>query len=259
MSKTSQRWNGVLRSGEKLVWVMDKLLDELYPGVNFEDVEKKAVELIKETGGRAAFKDVPGYHHAVCLNVNEGVVHGVPRKYVIAEGDVVSLDVGLSYEGWVSDAAWTAVAGERSDGEKERFLAVGRGALRAGVARVVAGNRVGDITKAVEEQLNKGGVRAFSALTGHAVGRRLHELPNVPNVSGLFRDEEVVIKEGMTLAIEVIYTAGKDDLVRQSDGWTLVAADGKITASFEVTCGAGVNGPQVLTPIKPWREMEGGF
>ncbi len=250
----AEKLAGVRRSGEKLTRVMDELLGVVKVGMTLKEIDERADELIAAVGGRPAFKAVPGYKYATCINVNAGVVHGIPTEYRVKEKDVVSVDVGLEFGGWVSDTAWTMVMGE-SEGELVGFLEAGKRALLAGVEEVKDGGRVGDVTAAIDMTLKRAGWVAFSALTGHGVGRKLHEEPYVPNVLRGARERTAGIREGMTLALEVIYTMGRDELVRLPDGWTLVAGDGKITASFEVTCAAGKKAGEVLTPIKPWREF----
>jgi len=240
--------NQFQKSGKRLSEVFGRVLEEIKPGRRLIEIEKKANQLLLETGGRPSFKMVKNYHWATCLNLNEGVVHGIPDEKVIKSGDVVSLDMGLYYHGWHSDMAYTIQVG-RSDRKTERFLAAGREALSAAVAEVKAGKRVGHISGAIQKVIEGSGYHCVRELTGHGVGRKLHQFPWIPCLLTSPVAETPLLKEGMGLAIEVIYALGKPDLKKSSDGWTIKTQDGKISALFEKTVLVTRRGSKVITPI----------
>lgn len=230
--------------GQKLKQVIDEVLSKVKPGVSLQELEEVAVRKIEELGGEASFKMVPNYHWATCINLNEGVVHGIPDDTPIKKGDLVSVDVGFYSQGFHSDMARTIEVGTK---KRTKFLQAGRQALEKAIAQVKPGNRVGHISQAIEEAIKKAGYQPVKTLTGHGVGRQLHQEPVIP----CFLKEKIkktpLLKKGMVLAIEVIYTQGKPELFVADDGWTIRTQDGKIAALFEETVALRANGPLVLT------------
>jgi methionyl aminopeptidase len=204
-----------------------------------------AAGLIAKSGGKPAFKKVRGYQFTTCLNVNEGVVHGMPNDYRIKEVDLVSVDIGLWYRGFNTDMAVSLAFG----GRHREFLKVGQEALRRAVEVSQEGKRVGDISWAIETTIRSGGYQPVKVLTGHGVGRKLHEEPLIPcwvrRGKGVNGREQLA--GGMTLAIEVIYAKGKGEVVLEDDGWTIATQDGKMAGLFEGTVVVTSRGGEVLT------------
>lgn len=231
--------------GHKLAVVRDALGAAVKPGVTPIDIEELACRLIDQEGATAAFKEVRGYHHATCINVNSVVVHGIPNKTPFKEGDMVSIDVGLKYKGFYTDTTICVVAGEATPKQKH-FIEVGYAALKAGIAAAKTGNHVSDVSRAVETVLRDNGYGVVEELTGHGVGRELHEDPMIPNfVDRHFPDP--VLQEGQTIAIEPMYTEGKRYVVMDRDGWTIRTADGSLAGLVEETIMVTKDGGLILT------------
>jgi methionyl aminopeptidase len=244
--KTSEEIQIMREGGQKLARVRDSLYDMVDKGVSAADIEKRAVELIQEEGAEASFKKVPDYHWATCVNVDDGVVHGIPHSEIVfRDGNVVSVDLGIYYKGFHTDTALTKQIGNNQ--ETETFLQNGQESLKKAIAAAIVGNVVGDISHAMQSELVKHDLNPIKALTGHGVGKELHEDPMVPCYVSGTRDEKVKLVAGMTLAIEVMYTTGKGDIVLEDDGWTLSTKDGKISALFEETIVVTPDGPLILT------------
>lgn len=232
--------------GAKLARVRDALYDLINPGVSAWDIELAAVRLIANEGAEASFKKVPGYHWATCINVNTGVVHGIPKKETIfEEDDVVSVDVGVYFKGFHTDTAVTKYLGVKE--QKVHFLSVGRQAVKNAIKEAKVGNTIKDIAHAYESTLKKAGLNPIRSLTGHGVGRELHEDPYVPCFVGNSPEERVKIVPGMTLALEVMYTEGSGELKLDKDGWTLRTKDATIAALFEETVAVTQEGTLILT------------
>lgn len=231
--------------GRKLRSIKETLRKMVSIGITPKEIDKEAESLIAKTGGNPSFKMVKDYHWATCININEGVVHGIPTNLPLREGDIVSVDVGLFYKGFHTDTSFTVPVGKVSE-KVGRLLDAGRRALSESISRVRAGNKISDISRAMESVLKEGGYSPVEALTGHGIGRNLHEEPHIPCFwrEGM-KDEE--IPEGASFAVEVIYTEGLPDLELLEDGWTLRTKDGKIAALFEETVIATRQGPLVLT------------
>ena len=216
-------------------------------GITPKQVEFKARELIKAEGGELSFTKVPGYRWATCININEGIVHGIPTSEVpFAEGDLVTVDVGVFYHGYHTDAAFSKIVG-KSTAEKDRFLKAGLEGLKNAIDSVKPGGRIGDISEAMETSLKKYGYRATRELTGHGVGKELHEEPMISNVVVAPREKTPIIKLGQTLAIEIIYVQGKPSLVLEEDGWTISVKDGTLSAVHEETVLVTEDGCSILT------------
>jgi methionyl aminopeptidase len=190
---------------------------------------------------------VPGYHWTTCVNINEGVVHGIPKKEIVFErGDVVSVDIGVFYKGFHTDTSITV--GIQVSKENQKFLDTGEEALRQAIKATRKGNRIFNISQAIEKTLTRDGYSPIRALVGHGVGRELHEEPQIP----CFADERYEVAsaeiiEGMVLAIEVMYSQGSGDVKLENDGWTISSSDDTITALFEDTVAITKEGSKVLT------------
>jgi len=234
------------QGGKKLGRIKKKLEEAVGEGVSAADVEKLATDLIRKEGGKPSFQMVPGYSWSTCINTNEGVVHGIPKKeMVFKKGDLVSIDVGLYYQGFHTDTSISLLVGE--DKKKERFLKIGKEALQAAINEARVGNYLRDISAAIEGVLKKGKLEPIRALVGHGIGRKLHEAPAVPCfVRGLAQD--LRLEEGLVLAIEVMYTSGQGEIVIDAeDKWTIRTKDAKIAGLFEETVAITKDGPLVLT------------
>ncbi|MBI4034782.1 MAG: type I methionyl aminopeptidase [Candidatus Chisholmbacteria bacterium] len=232
--------------GAKLKAVKQAVVARIKPGVRLVELDKIADQLIQLSGGESAFKRVAGYRWATCINVNEGVVHGIPSDYEVREGDLVSLDVGMVYKGWHTDTSTTVIAG-RGNREKEQFLQVGRQALKEAIRAARAGNRVGHISQAMEVTLKRGGCNPILKLTGHGIGKNLHEFPAIPCFLKGKIEATTLLQRGMTLAIEAIYAQGSPEVITGADGWTVKTADGKLAGLFEETVLVVDQVPMVLT------------
>jgi len=250
--------------GGKLGNTLNKLIQSIKVGTNLLDVEKKARQMLMDTGGEPGFARVPNYKWATCLNVNEGIVHGVPKDYSLKEGDVLSIDIGLFYKGFNSDMCATILveapnnkhpaspAGGQITNKKEidEFLDTGKRALREAIKEAKPGNRVGHISKKIEDIIEGNGYSSARNLTGHGIGRKLHEDPSIPCFLGKRIENTLKLKSGTTIAIEVIYAQGEPDLeVSQKDGWTIETKDKKLSGMFEQSVAVTKRGVEILTPL----------
>ena len=216
----------------------------LRPGVTTRELDKIAEDFIRSNGAVPAFLGYEGYPATACISVNEQVVHGIPSDYVIKEGDIVSVDMGTFMKGFVGDSAYTFAVGEVSD-EARQLLEVTKEALYRGTAQAKAGNRVGDISAAVQEYAESFGYGVVRELEGHGLGRKMHEAPGVPNFGA--RGRGPLLKEGMVICIEPMITMGNKAVVFEGDGWTVRTRDRKPAAHFEFAVAIRKSGPDVLT------------
>lgn len=250
--KTPQEIKIMAEGGVKLAKIRSELAKMVTPGVTPLEIEQKAQELIKTHGGEPSFQMVKNYHWATCININDGVVHGVPTSIPFKEGDLVSIDVGMLYKGLHTDTSVTVPAlpaggpSGKIDNRLDKFLEVGKIALASAINNAKPGNKVSDIAKSVQIEVEKHGYSPVRALTGHGIGKKLHEDPQIPCFweKGM---QDSVLPEGAVLAIEVIYTMGEPDLALSEDNWTLRTKDGTIAGLFEETVAVVPDGPLVLT------------
>jgi methionyl aminopeptidase len=217
----------------------------LAPGVTTDELDALADAFIRERGGIPTSEGYRGYPKAICISANEIVVHGIPGRYEVADGDVVTIDVGVTLDGYIADSAYTFGVGD-VDPEAQRLLDVAQEALEAGIAQAQVGNRVGDISHAVQTVVEGAGFSVVRSLVGHGVGRHYHEDPHIPNFGAPGRGPRLA--EGMTIAIEPMITAGTSEIVVAPDGWTISTADGSLSAHFEHTVAITADGPRILTP-----------
>lgn len=246
ITKSEEEIEVMLEGGQKLARVKKALKKAVAVGVSAKEIEDLATKLIKKEGGEPSFKLVPNYRWATCVNVNEGVVHGIPKKELIFKnGDIVSIDVGMYYKGFNTDTSFSLLIGNNRS--KKSFLEVGKKALEAAILSAIIGNKIFDISMAIESTLRQGGYSPVRALVGHGVGRSLHEEPEIPCFTNGERTESPVIEEGAVLAIEVMYSEGSGDVKIDKDGWTISTSDGTIAGLFEETVAITKNGPKVLT------------
>ncbi len=227
--------------------VREALYQEMKVGASPRSLELLARKLIKAEGGELSFTKVPGYHWATCININSGIVHGIPESdEPFKDGDLVTVDVGVYYRGYHTDAAVSRVVGT-STPEKDRFLEAGMKSLMAAIAAVKPGNRVGDISEAMGNTITSFGYATTRELTGHGVGHDLHEEPMIPELKVAPRENTPELEVGQTIAVEVNYVQGKPGLVLEEDGWTISTKDGKLSAVFEETVLVTVDGHSILT------------
>lgn len=236
--------------GKRLSWVLSQVLKEIKPQVALWQLDRLAETLIKKQGGRPSFKMVHNYHWATCININEGIVHGIPNEYCLKENDFVSIDIGMFYQGFHLDMAQTVkVQTSKQKLTKDNFLEIGEKALKKAIGMAKAGNRVGHISQAMEKEIKKAGFSPIEVLTGHGVGEKLHEEPQIPCFLAEKLEKTPLLENGMTLAVEVIYAQGKPDVVLANDGWTIKTADGKLSGLFEETIVVRKDQPLILTPL----------
>lgn len=234
-----------IRASARLVGqTLEMLKREVKPGTTTGELDRKAEAFIREHGGRPAFKGYRGFPATICPAVNEEVVHGIPGDRVLREGDIVGLDVGVEMNGYYGDAAITVPVG-RVSGEAENLLRVTREALLKGIEQARAGNRIGDISHAIQSHAERHGYSVVRALVGHGIGREMHEEPQVPNYGPPERGPRLMA--GQVLAIEPMVNLGGYDVVTQPDGWTVVTKDGSLSAHFEHTVAIGSDGPEILS------------
>lgn len=252
-SKIPQEIAIMQEGGTKLGVILQKLLEYAQPGVSLLSIDTMADEFIREAGGEASFKTVPGYRWATCLCVNEVVVHGIPTERVLGQGDVLTIDIGILYQGFHTDTAWTKIIANRESRianreEKTKFLHAGQLALERAINQAKIGNRVGHISQTIQQIVEGAGYGVVRTLVGHGVGRTLHEEPQIPGILKTSIEQTPELTEGMTIAIEIIYAAGSPVVVYDNDdGWSIASKDRSLTAVFEHTVAVTQKGPIILT------------
>lgn len=235
-------------SGLAVHRVLERVAEGVHPGVTTWDLEEIADRAIRAEGATSAFRGYRGYPCALCVSINDEVVHGIPtRKRALAAGDLVSLDCGVLLEGFYGDAATTVVVGgeETLSPSLRRLLAATRDSLSAAIACATAGNRLGDISYAVQAHVEALGFSVVREFVGHGIGTHLHEDPQVPNYGQ--RGSGPKLREGMVLAIEPMVNQGSAEVRMMPDGWTAVTADGACSAHYEHTVAITRDGPWILT------------
>ena len=234
-----------MRQAGRIVAEVLKLMGEMVaPGVTTFDLNAAADALIRKRGASPSFKGYHGFPASICVSIDNEVVHGIPGRRTIREGQVVSIDAGAIIDGWHGDAARTYIVGD-APGEVRDLVEATRRALAAGVAASVAGNRIWDISAAVEDVALPRGYGVVRPYVGHGIGQAMHEEPQVPNYRTKSRGIELA--PGICLAIEPMFTLGSGDVETRPDGWTVVTRDGSIAAHFEDTLAVTEDGPVVLT------------
>jgi methionyl aminopeptidase len=242
--KSPEEIEKMARAGRIVAEVLDTLKDVVAIGVTTKEIENFADERIKARGGIPAFKGYRGYPASVCTSVNEQVVHGIPSSRVLKDGDIVSIDIGVYMDGFYGDGAVTIPVGT-VDREAAELIKVTEEALYLGIQNAVEGNRLYDISGAVQRHVEKNGFSVVRLFVGHGIGRELHEEPQVPNYG--VPGQGPRLKRGMTLAIEPMVNAGSHEVVILDDGWTAVTKDGKKSAHFEHTVLVTSDKPRILT------------
>lgn len=247
ISKTPDQIAVMREGGAKLGAILQKLLDKVQPGVSLMDIETLADGLIRQAGGEASFKTVKDYKWATCLCVNDVVVHGIPTEYVLKDGDLFTIDVGMLYKGFHTDTAWTKSIGSQNE-EIRKFLKTGEDALWQAIAQAKEGNRVGHISQTIQRIIEGAGYGIVRTLVGHGVGRELHEAPQIPGFLKVPIEATPELVKDMTIAVEVIYAMGSGAVVYPNDdGWSIGTKDGSLSAVFEHSLAITDNDPFVLT------------
>lgn len=243
--KTKKQIEFIRESGHIITYIFREIENEIREGVTTEKLDEKIGELIERKGARSAFKSYRGYPKNCCISINEEVVHGIPSPdRIIAEGDIVSLDVGVDLNGYVADAAKTFPVGKISR-EKAKLIKVTEEALHRGIRQMRPGKKIGDVSNTIQKWVEKNGFSVVKVLFGHGVGYSLHEDPPVPNFGEPHQGE--LLKEGIVLAIEPMVNAGGDKVKVVGNNWTVVTTDGRPSAHFEHTVAILNRRPKILT------------
>lgn len=248
MKPYDQKKISVMQSaGSELGKILDELIAGATAGVTLKEIEQEAMTKIHAAGGKASFTTVADYKWATCLCVNDVIVHGIPTEYRLKDQDVLTIDIGMLRDGFHTDTAWSKVIGTPSK-SVSHFLDIGQKALWEGIDMARAGNRVGAISKAIQDVVLPEGYGIVRSLVGHGVGKSLHEAPQIPGLLKGKIEHTPLLTSGMTIAIEVIYTMGSPEVVYvNDDGWSLGTKDGSLTAVFEHSIAITDGDPLVLT------------
>jgi methionyl aminopeptidase len=249
----------IMQEGGKILSeVLHKVLNTVKPGVTELELDRLAEKLIRERGGEPAFMRVKNYRHTTCMSTNDVIVHGIPGNYKLKEGDVVGIDCGVYYKGFNTDMSESVrikngspvfyTGTETTGDETDKFLAIGKKALKEAIKVAVAGNRVGHISKAIQDIVEyESGYSIVRSLIGHGVGKELHEEPEVPGFLYTQIKNTPVLKENMTIAVEVIYNMGSPETAIDKDGWTIRTKDHKLAGLYERTIAITNTKPLILT------------
>lgn len=248
--KTPEELDQMAVGGDILVRCLKMLEAKTRPGITTEELDAAAEKFIRSQDARPAFKGYRGFPGSVCASPNSMVVHGIPGPYELKRGDIVTLDVGVVKDGWVTDAAMTFPVGP-IDTEAKRLLEVTKTSLFAGAEQMRPGNHLGDVSAAVQGVVEGAGMSVIRTLVGHGIGRDMHEEPQVPNFGKPGKGPE--LEEGMVLAIEPMVNLGGPLVRMDDDGWSVFSEDGSLAAHFEFTVAVTAEGPRILTP---WHEAE---
>jgi methionyl aminopeptidase len=237
-------------AGKVIVKIFDYVGKTVKPGMTTEDIDKSVEDIIVKSGAKPSFKgyvvseSIPPYPASICASVNDEVVHGIPDKRVLADGDILSLDVGVYLNGYHADAARTYAVGNISP-EAKRLIEVTKESFYKGLEMVRDGNRIGDISRAIQQHVEANGYSVVRDLVGHGIGRELHEPPQIPNFASSRSGPR--ISEGMTLAIEPMVNAGGCSVNVHKNGWTIMTADASLSAHYENTVAVTGGEPLILT------------
>jgi methionyl aminopeptidase len=252
--KNDKQRADLIEAGKRLARIFDVLRAKVAPGVTAEELDDLAEQMIRDDGDSPAFLGYTPegmsrpFPATLCVSINDEIVHGIPNESekIIKEGDIVSLDFGLIHNGVVVDSAITVPAGKIND-ESKKLLYATEDALAAGIAQAIPGNHLGDISHAIQEEIERAGFSVVKSLGGHGVGDEIHEEPFIPNYGRA--GEGILLKEGMVLALEPITAAGKSAIVLAPDGWTYRTKDGSRSAHFEHTILIEKGGARIITTV----------
>ena len=239
---------GLLKESNMLVSrTLAEMASLIRPGITTLSLDRIAETFIRDNGATPAFLGYGGFPNTLCTSVNDEVVHGIPSDYVLKEGDIISIDCGVILNGWYGDSAYTFPVGEIRE-EVRRLLEYTRASLEEGVKEALAGNRVGDISSAVQTRAESGGYSVVRELVGHGLGRKLHEQPEVANWGK--KGTGPKMEKGLVICIEPMINAGKKETLQMRDGWTIKTADGKPSAHFEYAVAVNKGKADVLTTFE---------
>jgi methionyl aminopeptidase len=252
IKKTPAEIEKMAAAGAILVRTMNLLAGKIRPGVTTRELDEAAEKFILSQGAEPAFKGYRGFPGSICASPNSMIVHGIPGAYKLDRGDLISIDIGVVFDGWVADAARTFAVGPVSP-VASKLLKVTEESLFLAVDQVRAGNRLGDVSNAIQRHVESNGLSIVRTLVGHGIGRSMHEDPQIPNYGE--PGTGVPLEEGMVLAVEPMVTAGRHAVRVGEDHWAIYSQDGSLAAHFEFTIAVTADGPRVLTP---WHEAGGG-
>ncbi len=239
-------------AGAILVRTMNLLAGKIRPGITTLELDQAAEKFILSQGATPAFKGYRGFPGSICASPNSMIVHGIPGPYKLDRGDILSVDIGVVLDGWVADAARTFAVGPITP-VATKLLKTTEESLHLAAAQCVAGNRLGDVSNAVQQHVEAAGFSVVRTLVGHGVGRSMHEDPQIPNYGK--PGTGVLLEEGMVLAVEPMVTAGRHTVRMGDDHWSIYSLDGSLAAHFEFTIAVTAAGPRILTP---WHEAGNG-
>lgn len=245
IKKTPEQIEKMAAAGEILVRTLRLLERQVRPGVTTAELDAAAEKFIRAQGAVPAFKGYRGFPGSICASPNSMVVHGIPGPYALERGDIISIDVGVTLDGWVADAARTFPVGSVS-AVASKLLETTERSLFAAVEQCVAGNRLGDVSHAVQVCVEEAGLSVVRSLVGHGIGRDMHEDPQIPNYGSPAKGP--LLEVGMVLAIEPMTTAGRQAVRVGGDDWAIFSQDGSLASHFEFTVAITAAGPRILTP-----------
>jgi methionyl aminopeptidase len=243
--KTSAQIDAMAEAGRIQARCLRMLRSKARPGVTTKELDEAAEKFIRSQGAEPSFKGYRGFPGSICTSPNSMVVHGIPGPYELRRGDILSIDVGVTHEGWVADAAITVPIGSAPK-EADRLLGTTRDALFEGIAQAVPGNHLSDISHAIQTRVERDGLSIIRSLVGHGIGRDMHEDPQIPNFGEPGKGP--TLEQGMVLAIEPMVNAGGPEIRMGSDGWAVFSADDSLAAHFEFTVAVTGDSPRILTP-----------
>jgi methionyl aminopeptidase len=243
--KSPEEIDAIAASGAILVRTLQLLERQIRPGVSTAELDQAAEKYIRSQGAVPTFKGYRGFPASICASPNSMIVHGIPGPYKLSRGDVISLDVGVTLDGWVADAARTFAVGQ-ADVLASHLLDSTERSLFRGIEQCVVGNRLGDVSHAIQSSCESDGVAVVRSLVGHGVGRDMHEDPQIPNFGAPGSGPRLA--EGMVFAIEPMTTTGSAEVRAGNDGWAIYSQDGSLAAHFEFTVAITREGPRILTP-----------
>jgi methionyl aminopeptidase len=249
IKKTPEEIDRMAAAGTILVKTLNLLAGKVRPGVTTRELDQAAEKFIRSQGAEPAFKGYRGFPGSICASPNSMIVHGIPGNYKLSRGDILSVDVGVVLDGWVADAARTFPVGQITPVAR-KLLTVTEESLFMAVPQCQVGNRLGDVSHAIQQHVEAAGLSIVRALVGHGIGRSMHEEPQIPNYGE--PGTGIVLEEGMVLAIEPMVTAGRHAIRVADDHWSIYSQDGSLAAHFEFTIAIARDGPRILTP---WHEL----
>jgi methionyl aminopeptidase len=252
LKKSTAEIDRIAAAGTVLVRTMNLLQAKIRPGVTTGELDAAAEKFIRSQGAEPAFKGYRGFPGSICTSPNSMIVHGIPGRYKLARGDILSIDIGVIRDGWVADAARTFAVGPVTP-VATKLMRITEEALFVGVEQCRPGRRLGDVSHAIQRHVEDAGFAIVRTLVGHGIGRSMHEDPQIPNFGA--PGTGIRLEEGMVFAIEPMVTAGRHGVRVGEDQWAIYSEDGSLAAHFEFTVAVTRAGPRILTP---WHEASGG-